>query len=128
MKYTLIISEKPAAAKRIAESLADGKPIKEQADGVPYYKITRGKEDIIVVPAVGHLYSLDEIEKKGWTYPAFDIEWKEAGSVKKESKFSSKYLKLIKKIAKSADKFVVATDYDQEGSVIGKNIRTLACK
>ena len=128
MKYTLIISEKPAAAKRIAESLADGKPIKEQADGVPYYKITRGKEDIIVVPAVGHLYSLDEIEKKGWTYPAFDIEWKEAGSVKKESKFSSKYLKLIKKIAKSADKFVVATDYDQEGSVIGKNIITLACK
>ena len=128
MKYTLIISEKPAAAKRIAESLADGKPIKEQENGVPYYKITRGKEDIVVVPAVGHLYGLEETEKKGWDYPVFDIEWKEAGTVRKEAKFSTKYLKLIKKLAKNANKFVIATDYDQEGSVIGKNIIVLACR
>src|SRR3989338_1695923 len=125
--YELIICEKPQAAKKIAESLAHGKPIKENVGDVPTYKITRGKKDIVVVPAVGHLYTLEEKNKKGWTYPVFDIEWVPA-SVRKESKFTKKYLDAIKKLAKSADSFVVACDYDQEGSLIGKNIIVLACK
>lgn len=125
--YELIICEKPQAAKKIAEALADGKAIKENANGVPYYRITRGKKDIVVVPAVGHLYTLEEIGKKGWSYPVFNIEWVPA-SVRKESKFTKKYLDAIKKLAKDADSFVVACDYDQEGSLIGKNILALACK
>ncbi len=128
MSYTLIISEKPAAAKRIAEALADGKVIKKNEGQVPYYDVSRGTEDIIVVPAVGHLYNLGEVKKKGWIYPVFDIEWKEAGTLSKQSAFSTKYLKLIAKLAKKAGKFVVATDFDTEGSLIGKNIVVLACK
>ena len=126
--YELIITEKPNAASKIAEALAEGKPIKENIDGVPYYKITRGKRDIVVACAVGHLYGLDEKEKKGWRFPVFDIEWKPAADISKKSGFSKKYLNAIKKLAKGADEFTVATDYDQEGSVIGKNIITLACK
>ena len=124
--YELIITEKPNAAKKIAEALADGKAIKENIEGVPYYKVTHGKQDIVVACAVGHLYSLDEIEKKGWRFPVFDIEWKPAGEVNKRSAFSKKYLNAIKKLSKQANSFVVATDYDQEGSVIGKNIVALA--
>lgn len=41
--YELIITEKPNASKRIAEALADGKPIKENISGVPYYNLTREK-------------------------------------------------------------------------------------
>ncbi|MEK6869394.1 MAG: DNA topoisomerase, partial [Nanoarchaeota archaeon] len=126
--YELIITEKPNAASKIAEALAEGKPIKENMEGVPYYKVTRGKRDIVVACAVGHLYGLDEKEKKGWTFPVFDIEWKPAADISKKSGFSKKYLNVIKKLAKEADEFTVATDYDQEGSVIGKNIITLACK
>lgn len=126
--YELIITEKPNAASKIAEALAEGKPIKENIDGVPYYKVTRGKKDIVVACAVGHLYGLGEKERKGWRFPVFDIEWKPAGEVSKRSGFSKKYLNVIKKLSKGANSFVVATDYDQEGSVIGKNIITLACR
>ena len=62
--YELVITEKPAAAKKIAEALADGKAIKESYQGVPYYKVTHGKKDIVVACAVGHLYGLAEKEKK----------------------------------------------------------------
>ena len=46
--YELIITEKPNASKRIAEALAEGKPIREGKDGVYFYKISRGKQDIVV--------------------------------------------------------------------------------
>ena len=125
--YELIITEKPNAAKRIAESLADGKPIKQSINGVPYYKITRGKKDIVVACAVGHLYGLAEKERKGWAFPVFDIEWKPVSEVVKSAAFTKKYLSTIKKLAKDANEFTVATDYDQEGSVIGKNVVSFAC-
>lgn len=40
--YTLLITEKPSAAKRIAEALNDEKsPVKYEKYGVPYYDIVR---------------------------------------------------------------------------------------
>src|SRR3989344_1729764 len=126
--YELVITEKPNAAKRIAEALADGKPIKESYQGVPYYKLTHGKKDIVVACAVGHLYGLAEREKKGWRFPVFDIEWKPLYEYSKSAAFSKKYLNAIKKLCKGANEFTVATDYDQEGSVIGKNIIAFACR
>jgi DNA topoisomerase I len=126
--YELIICEKPNAAKKIADALADGKAIKENMKGVPYYLVTHGKRDIVVACAVGHLYGLGEKEKKGWIFPVFDIEWKPSGDISKKSSFSKKYLNVIKKLSKEADEFTVATDYDQEGSVIGKNVVVFACK
>src|SRR3989338_884922 len=125
--YELIICEKPAAANKIAEALADGKAIKENIGGVPYYKITHGKKDIVVACAVGHLYGLAEKVKKGWIFPVFDIEWKPVSEVSKSAAFSKKYLNTIKKLAKDAKEFTVATDYDQEGSVIGSNIIKYIC-
>ena len=125
--YELIITEKPNAAKRIAESLADGKPIKESIGSVPYYKITHGKKDIVVACAVGHLYGLAEKEKKGWRFPSFDIGWKPVSETNKGSAFTKKYLNAIKKLAKNAKEFTVATDYDQEGEVIGLNVIRFVC-
>jgi len=127
--YELIISEKPQAAKKIADALDNGKPVKEAKNGVPYYKVTHGKKDIIVGCAVGHLYGLAEKEKtKGFSYPVFEIEWKPSADVRKGSAFSKKYLTVLKKLAKDADEFTVATDYDIEGEVIGLNCVKYACK
>ena len=120
--YELIICEKPAAANKIAEALADGKAIKENIQGVPYYKLTHGKKDIVVACAVGHLYGLAEKVKKGWIFPVFDIEWQPVSENSKGAAFTKKYLNTIKKLAKDANEFTVATDFDQEGEVIGLNI------
>jgi len=125
--YELIITEKPQASKRVAEALAEGKAIKESINKVSYYKITRGKKDIIVACAVGHLYGLDE-KKKSWDFPVFDIEWQPAYQSKKSAAFSKKYLQVIKKLCKDANEFTVACDYDTEGSVIGANVIKFACK
>jgi len=127
--YELIITEKPAAANKIATALANGKAIKENIGGVPYYKITRGSKDIVVACAVGHLYGLDRKKgEKKWAFPVFDIEWQPAHETRKTAAFSKKYLQAIKKLCKEADEFTVACDFDTEGSVIGANVIKLACK
>ncbi|HIH38148.1 DNA topoisomerase I [Candidatus Woesearchaeota archaeon] len=123
----LIITEKPNAAQKIAEALADGKAIKESINKVPYYSITHGNQDIIVGCAVGHLFGLAEKKKAGMNYPVFDIEWKPNSSIKKDD-FSNKYLTTLQKLAKKADSFTVACDFDVEGEVIGMNIIRFVCK
>lgn len=50
-KYTLIITEKPDAAQRIAQALDhEGKPKKIEEKGVPYFLAHRGRK-LVVVPA-----------------------------------------------------------------------------
>lgn len=127
MSYELILTEKPSQAKKIAESLTDSKVLKKAENGVPYYILSHNKQDIVVVSAVGHVYSLREKEKS-YKYPSFDIEWAESSLVNKSAAFSKKYLKLIKKLAKDATTFTVATDFDIEGEVIGLNLVRFACK
>ena len=129
MTYELIITEKPSAAKIIADALADSSPTRKGQAGVYYYDIKHGGKDIVVACAVGHLYTVTEKDKaKGLTYPVFDIKWIDSASVNKASAFTKKYLTTIKKLAKNAKTFTVATDFDIEGEVIGYNIIRFACK
>lgn len=126
--YELIITEKPNASKRIAEALAEGKPIKESVNGVPYYKVTHKGKDLVIGCAVGHLFGLAEKDKKpGFKYPVFDIEWIPAFEVSKKADYSKKYYTVLKKLAKNADSFTVACDYDVEGEVIGLNVVRFIC-
>jgi len=127
MSYTLIIAEKPSAAKKIAESLADSKPTKKGA-GCPYYELTHGNEDIMVCSGVGHVYTLEEKKKGKWVYPTYDIDWFPSHKVRKDADYTKKYVDTITKLAKDAKKFIIATDYDTEGEVIGYNILRFACK
>jgi len=129
MGYILIITEKPNASKRIAEAIADKKPKKVSEKGVNYYELTANGKKIVVACAVGHLYSLTEKEKsRGFAYPVFDIHWVPTAEVSKSAAFSKKYLTVLKKLAKGADEFIVATDFDIEGEVIGWNCLRFACK
>jgi DNA topoisomerase-1 len=126
--YELIIAEKPSAAKKIAQALSTGKVIINRDKGVIDYSITYGDKDIVVVNAVGHLYGLSQKSGTKKEYPVFDIEWVPSSKINKSSAFTTKYLSRIKKLAKDAKEFTVATDYDIEGEVIGWNIIRFACK
>ncbi len=127
MGYELIITEKPQAANKIALFLADGKAEKKNINKIPYYEIKRGGKEIIVASAVGHLYTVAEIDKS-WTYPKFDIQWIQSSKVSKDSAYTGKYATALRKLAKDADEFTVATDFDIEGEVIGYNVIHHICK
>ena len=120
----LIITEKPQAALKIASAL--GKPRKYAEDGVPYYELERNNEKIIVASAVGHLFNLTyQKGQKGW--PIFETEW-EPSYEKKSAAFTKKYLELLRKLCRKAKEIVIATDFDNEGEVIGWNVLRFVCK
>jgi len=128
-KYTLIITEKPDAAQRIASALdAQGKAKKMEDNGVPYYVAKRDKE-IIVVPALGHLYTVAEERSGRNYYPVFSFKWvpryiAERGAGAKQIRT---WLETISKLANNADMFIDACDYDIEGSIIGYCILKFTC-
>ncbi len=128
MSYELIITEKPSAAEKIAQALADTTAKKISDNGVPYYTLKHNGKEIVVTCAAGHLYTVTESEKKGWTYPVFDIKWEASSKVSKDAAFNAKFLSTIKKLAKDAKEFTIATDFDIEGEVIGYNVLKYACK
>ena len=126
--YELIIAEKPSAAKKIAQALSTSKIIVNKDKGVTDYQISHKGKDIVVANAVGHLYGLKQIEGAKKDYPVFTIEWAPSYDVNKGSAYTKKYLARLKKLAKGAKEFTIATDYDVEGEVIGLNIIRYACK
>ena len=127
--YELIITEKPSAALKIAQALADRSPEKTNNGDVSFYEFTHNGKPIKVACAVGHLYTVTEEKKeKGWSYPVFDLKWEQSSKVNKASDFTAKYVKTIQQLAKDATEFTVATDYDIEGEVIGLNCIIYACK
>ena len=126
-KYTLIITEKPDAAQRIASALNEkGKVEKKEDNGVPYYVAKRDKE-IVVVPALGHLYTVAEERKGRNYYPVFNFRWVPRYAAERGAKQIRTWIETISKLANDADTFVDACDYDIEGSVIGYCILKYAC-
>lgn len=126
MPYTLIISEKPSASERIAHALAEGK-VEKAGKATFYFRLRHAGKDIVVVPAVGHLFVLDEKDKKSkWTYPVFDMEWRPTFD-DKNNLWAKKYYSAIAKLAKGANEYVSACDYDIEGSTIAYNIIRFIC-
>ena len=125
MGYTLIIAEKPNAAGRIANALADGEVKKISKNGAPYYRLERGGREIVVVPAVGHLFVL-QAKSNIWTYPVFDVEWRPTYT-NRSSAWAKKYYKNIESVARNAEEFIAACDYDIEGSTIAFNIIRFIC-
>src|SRR3989338_2581479 len=126
--YTLIVTEKPTAAKAIAEALADGKPIKKSNEGERafWYEFSSSGHKFVCVPAVGHLFTLKQADK-GWSYPSFNVEWVPSFKASKFAAFSQPYFRNIETLAKEAKDVIIATDYDDEGEVIGYNILKFIC-
>ncbi|MFH1500862.1 MAG: DNA topoisomerase I [archaeon] len=124
-EYILIITEKPQAAQKIADALGKNNKVSNK-DRTSYYELQRGGKKIVVAAAVGHLLGLEQEKgQKGW--PIFKLEWKPSYS-KKKAEFTKKYYNLLAKLCKQASEFIIATDYDVEGEVIGLNIVRFICK
>lgn len=126
MGKTLIVSEKPSAAAKIAGALSKGQSIEKELNGVPYYEFDLDGENIVVVPALGHLFTLKNT-KPFKTYPMYGVEWVPKYEANNTSGNSEPFIKAIKELSEDADNFVNATDFDQEGAVIGYTVLKYLC-
>ncbi|MBU2616980.1 MAG: DNA topoisomerase I [Nanoarchaeota archaeon] len=118
--YELIITEKPQAALKISSAL--GKSVKRAVSNVPYYEVDRKGNKIIVACAVGHLFTLAQKTPNPGKYkPSFELAWVPNYFVRNND-FSKKYYDVLTKLVEGAGTITVATDYDNEGEVIGWNI------
>ncbi|MBX5327010.1 MAG: DNA topoisomerase I [Candidatus Bathyarchaeia archaeon] len=125
--YTLIVTEKPDAAKRIAQALdADGKPQNAKRNGVPYFVAQRNRT-ILVVPAIGHLYTVMQEDGKRGGYPVFNFKWAPRYAAEKTAQRTRLWIDTISSFAENAADFIDACDYDVEGSLIGYTILKYAC-
>ena len=113
--------------KKIANAIGDGKPGKHKKYGVDYYTLERDGKDITVVSAVGHLYTVAEKNKDGWKYPVFDIEWVPSADASKDAKYTRKYLKCIKSLAKQADEVTIASLFGGHGRLLARRGSAREC-
>ena len=120
----LIIAEKPKVAQKLAEAICD-KPSQKKEGKISYYTGKANGKEVVIVSAVGHIYTLSQKEKTN-DYPVFDVDWVPSHEVDKSAAFTKPYLNVIKKLAKKADNLIVACDYDIEGSLIGGNVYKFA--
>jgi len=121
----LIICEKPKAAEKVAQALSSKAKKHKYNKKVSYWEMDREDKHIVIVSAVGHLYSLTPKNNRNKYY--FDLDWAPAYEVNKSSRFTRDYVNAIKKFAKDADSFIHACDYDIEGTLIGYNALKYAC-
>jgi DNA topoisomerase-1 len=126
-KYTLIVTEKPDAAQRIASALDLGRKAKRmKKNGVPYYVAKRDRE-IVVVPALGHLYTVVGETSRRNFYPVFNFKWAPRYAAEKGAHRIRRWLQVITDLARGAGTFIDACDFDLEGSIIGYSILKYAC-
>jgi DNA topoisomerase-1 len=120
LKRILVICEKPMAARRVAHALDDGgAPREERKFGVSYFISRREGIELMVVSALGHLFTVAG-KGRGLSYPIFETRW--IPVQEKTRGRASHHLRLIEVLARTADEFVSACDYDIEGSLIAYNI------
>lgn len=125
---TLIITEKPDAAKRIAIALDyNGTPQKKSEKGINYYLVNRDVS-IIVVPALGHLYTVACQKQEKYDYPVFNFNWVPRYVIERRAYKIRSYIDIISKLSEKSERFIDACDYDIEGSIIGYTILKYACK
>jgi DNA topoisomerase-1 len=125
--YTLIIAEKPDAAKRIAQSLdRQGKPKNLRENGVTYFVAQRDRK-LVVIPTIGHLYTIVQEKGKRSSYPIFDFKWAPRHLAERKAKAIRNWIETFSKLSHDANEFISACDYDIEGSLIGYCILKYAC-
>ena len=114
----LIICEKDNAAKRISDILSNGHFKTEKRGRVPVYLFVWENERTVTLGLRGHIINMD-FPKSYNNWSAVDPI--ELIDVKPERMVSAKGIaSVLSSLAKEADRVYVATDYDREGELIGK--------
>jgi len=125
--YTLVICEKPDAARRVSDALSGGNSRSEQVDGTTVFRFSRKGEEYVVCAAQGHLYGVSDPSEERTVYPVFDVEWYSSDLVDEDSASAARRISAVKKLSAGASKFVNACDFDVEGETIGYNLLKYAC-
>ncbi len=113
----LIVAEKNISARRIAEILGEGKKITEHKDaGVSTYSFG----DVVTIGLRGHVVEIDfEPGYQNWRSEEYTPRSLiDAKTIKVPTE--KKIVALLQKQAKKADRVTIATDFDTEGELIGK--------
>lgn len=105
----------------------EGRPLEKKLGIVPYYESRRNGKILIVVPAIGHLYTVAPKIRNRDVYPVFDFEWVPRHEAERGAKEIKKWIDAISKLSADAEDFVLATDYDIEGATLGYMILKYAC-
>jgi DNA topoisomerase-1 len=110
----LIVTEKDNAARRIADILSDGTADAERVNGVNVYG-WGGKR---VIGLSGHVVGVDfPPEYDDWR----DVEPHELIDAPIDTHPTQEgIVAALRRLAREADRVVIATDYDREGELIGK--------
>jgi DNA topoisomerase-1 len=122
--YTLVVCEKPDAARRIAHAL--GSATESRPAGVAVFDVSHSGIHYKVCSASGHLYGITDATKNRSVYPVLDLEWAPVDEKGKGAR-AARIIGVISRLAQGAGSFVHACDYDQEGEVIGHSILQYAC-
>jgi DNA topoisomerase-1 len=126
-RRTLVVCEKPTAARRIAQALDDeGAPESFREKGVPYFIAHRRSEDLIIVSALGHLFTVTQSEG-GWNYPVFSLRWVPSHEANKKLVRTRGFISVIEKLSLGVGSYVSACDYDMEGSLIAYMVLLHIC-
>ncbi|MCW4021394.1 MAG: DNA topoisomerase I [Candidatus Bathyarchaeota archaeon] len=124
----LILCEKPSAAERVAKALDEkGKPKKRYLNRVPHYEAVRDGRRLIVVSALGHLYTVAPKVTDRNVFPVFDFQWVPRHKADRKAEETQIWIEAISKLSEEADEYILATDYDVEGATIGYTILKYAC-
>lgn len=113
----LIIAEKNISARRIAEILSNGKKVVENKDaGVSTYSFG----DTATMGLRGHVVEIDfEPGYSNWRSEQYTPRSLiDAKTIKVPTE--KRIVSLLQKLSKKADRVTIATDFDTEGELIGK--------
>ena len=113
----LIVAEKNISARRIAQILAGNEKLKEEKEGgVSVYRF----DNTALIGLRGHVVEVDFVEgysnwRSAERTPRSLID---ADTIKVPTE--KKIVSLVQKLAKKSDRVTIATDFDTEGELIGK--------
>lgn len=112
-----LLAEKPSSAKAIARALGNSQK-KRFNKKVPYYIVDNDK---YVCSAVGHLFTLYPKDPERGHYPKWDFMWVPTYSANPRVSYAKDYFDCLKTITSqfNFDRYIIATDFDPEGTVIG---------
>jgi DNA topoisomerase-1 len=114
VRVELVVTEKDNAARRISEILSDGSYGTDRRNGVNVYRWG----DRRCIGLSGHVVGVD--------FPPEYDDWRDVEPVELVSADVTKratkenIVRTLRELAREADSAVIATDYDREGELIGK--------
>ncbi|MFP4187823.1 MAG: DNA topoisomerase I [Halobacteriales archaeon] len=114
----LVIAEKNNAAERIAEILSGGDFSTGRVNGVTTYEWHDATGERVCIGLAGHVVEVDFTDEYNDWHAVEPSELVDAEIEKKPSK--KDIVSAVERLARDAHRAVIATDYDSEGELIGK--------